>query len=55
MTALIHGRDEDLHKSHAFLVGRVFRLDGRFDAEEGDLTNDLRHVGLVLFLSFFPQ
>jgi hypothetical protein len=49
MTALMLGRDEDPHKSLAFLVGWVFRLDRRFDAEEGDLTNGLRHVGLVLF------
>ena len=51
MTALMLGRDEDPHKSLAFLVGRVFRLDGRFDAKEGNLTNGLRHVGLLFSFS----
>jgi hypothetical protein len=37
MTALMLGRDEDPHKSLAFLVGRVFRLDGRFDGMASDI------------------
>lgn len=49
MTALVLGRLEDPHQTLAFYAGRVFRLDGTFDAEEDDLANDWRHAGMVFF------
>jgi hypothetical protein len=49
MAALQFGCAEYSQQSLAFFAGWVFGLDGRFDAEEDDLTNVLRHDGLVLF------